>query len=195
MRTDYELHAMRQTPEYVAWNNMIQRCHNANNPQYVDYGARGITVCDRWRNSFVSFFEDMGPRPTPDHTLDRRDGSKGYSKNNCRWATWVEQGRNRFNNRLVEHEGKQVTVSELSEITGIPVGRLFSRLNNGHPLLAEKNSSRPPPRKYEFRGESKTLREWAESLELPYHTLYTRIEQRKWPVEKAFTTPTVSRGI
>lgn len=84
----------RRTPEYRTWCLMIRRCENARSRSYPYYGARGIAVCPRWRASFEAFFADMGPKPSPDHTIDRLDNEKGYEPANCRWATWAEQFAN-----------------------------------------------------------------------------------------------------
>jgi len=80
--------------EYSAWYNMVQRCHNPHHPAFVWYGARGIEVCERWRDDFSQFLSDMRPRP-PGHSLDRIDNDAGYTPENCRWATRSVQQRNR----------------------------------------------------------------------------------------------------
>lgn len=124
-------HGRRHTPEYCSWTGMIQRCHNPKSCQYSHYGGRGIDVCRQWRNSFEAFFEDMGDRPSKEHTIDRIDNSKGYSPDNCKWATRKEQSRNRRSNRIVNHNGKSQTVTEWSEELGISYGAILARLNRG----------------------------------------------------------------
>lgn len=87
-------HGMTKTAEHHIWNAMKQRCANPRDTGFKYYGGRGITVCDRWLESFEAFYADMGPRP-PGLTLERRDNSQGYSPENCYWATHTQQQRNR----------------------------------------------------------------------------------------------------
>ena len=88
------LHRKTETPEWKAWNNMIQRCQNPKNKSYPHYGGRGITVCARWLDSFVNFYADMGPKPTPAHSIERKENDGNYNPSNCCWTTQSEQLKN-----------------------------------------------------------------------------------------------------
>lgn len=87
-------HGGKGSPEYNSWQGMIARCHNPNNRAYARYGGRGIVVYDAWRHDFAAFLRDVGPRPSPNHSLDRIDNSDGYRPGNVRWATPAEQAKN-----------------------------------------------------------------------------------------------------
>lgn len=104
-------HGMWESREYSSWENMIQRCTNPKAAKYDMYGGRGVTVCERWLNSFQAFYEDMGPRPE-NTSLDRRDSNKGYYKENCKWSNLREQLVNvRFFNHPIRY-GEVVKTAE-----------------------------------------------------------------------------------
>ncbi len=87
---------------YNTWRGMKKRCYRAANKDFANYGGRGITVCDRWRQSFAAFASDMGPKPTPAHSIDRINNDGNYEPSNCRWATVAEQHANKRNPRPCE---------------------------------------------------------------------------------------------
>lgn len=105
-------HGRSKTPEWYAYLSMKTRCYNTNNGQYHNYGGRGITVCPRWLESFENFFEDMGLKPTPQHSLDRKDVNGNYEPLNCRWATKLEQANNKRNNSLYTYDEKTKSLAD-----------------------------------------------------------------------------------
>lgn len=112
---------------------MKNRCYQKGNKAYHTYGGRGIKVCSRWRRNYSKFLEDMGRRPSSEYSLDRIDNDKGYSPDNCRWATKREQNINKRDVRLLTIDGKTLCITEWSELTGVPKGSIFNRLNRGWP--------------------------------------------------------------
>lgn len=114
-----------KSPTYQSWQHMIRRCHSESDDNYQRYGGRGIAVCDRWRNSFENFLADMGERPAG-HTLDRRDGTKGYSPDNCRWATPIQQGQNTSRAKLTAEKAGEIRALKGCGISGREVARRFS---------------------------------------------------------------------
>lgn len=115
------------SPTYNSWVNMVSRCHKPYSAKYQNYGAKGIFVCDAWRNSFADFLKDMGERP-PNTTIDRIDGTKGYDKENCRWASIKDQQRNTKANRIIEFEGQSGCVSWWAEKLSTTYGKLAYRI-------------------------------------------------------------------
>lgn len=113
-------HGMANTPEYKAWVEMKQRCHNKNQRVFAHYGGRGITICDSWSNSFESFFSDMGKRPTCKHSIDRINVNGNYEPDNCRWATTTEQAANRRSTTKYMFNNELMALSHIANILGVP---------------------------------------------------------------------------
>lgn len=130
-------HGMSRTKEYQIWQHMRRRCASS----HPDYGGRGIAVCERWQ-SFENFIRDMGFRPSVEHSLDRIDVAKGYGPDNCRWATRLEQARNKRTTKRIEFAGATWTLSELADIFDIDHTTLKNRIYNGWPV--DKALLQPP---------------------------------------------------
>ena len=128
---------MISTSEYRAWEAMKRRCTNTSDTRWANYGGRGITVCDRWMQSFDAFLADMGPKPVGHtgkraiYSLDRIDVDGPYAPGNCRWADSRQQALNTRRNRVLTHAGESRTVTEWAHVIGIRLGTLLYRLNAG----------------------------------------------------------------
>lgn len=122
-------HGLSRSKEYKSWSCIIQRCENPKNPDYHLYGGRGITICKRWRESFVRFLEDMGKCPKGNGSIDRIDGNKGYCPSNCQWATQKEQANNKRTNHLLTCFGRTQTIAQWSEESGFKYGMIRKRIS------------------------------------------------------------------
>lgn len=120
-----------QTIEHNTWSSMIQRCTNPSDKGFPHYGGRGITVCERWLNSFDAFCDDMGPRPSGRHSLNRIDNNGNYCPENCEWATPVVQARNTRRNLWVECRGEKKLVQDWADLSGINRTTILMRLKAG----------------------------------------------------------------
>ena len=121
----------RLTPEYRIWNDMKKRCYSPSSTAFHNYGARGITVCDRWRENFDHFLTDMGPKPSPKHSIDRINNDGHYEPGNCRWTTPDVQANNNRRNQRREHNGQTMTLAQWARTSGINRETLDSRLKRG----------------------------------------------------------------
>lgn len=114
-------HGMTDSPEFGVWSGMLERCSNPNCKSYPDYGGRGISVCDRWRESFANFYADMGPRPAGTYTIERVNVDGNYEPSNCCWMLKSEQSRNRRDSvYLTTSDGRSKHRLEWETETGIP---------------------------------------------------------------------------
>lgn len=114
-------------PEYEIWSGIRKRCNNPNSTDYHFYGGRGIRVCERWDSSFLAFYEDVGPRPSPKHSIDRIDPNNNYEPLNVRWSTVKEQRNNTRKTLLVDYEGKSWPLSLLADHLGLKYAHLYTR--------------------------------------------------------------------
>lgn len=136
-------HGLHGTPEYSAWKNIKARCYNPLSSSFHNYGARGIVMCDEWKNSAAAMIRDIGPRPSPKHSIERKDNGGPYCKDNCRWATKKEQASNTRRNMRITYEGRTQTLFQWAEEFGIHWGTLRFRVLNGWPMKAALTK---PPR-------------------------------------------------
>lgn len=177
--------------EFNVWLGIIDRCENKQSWAYKWYGKRGIKICKEWRNSFQKFLEDMGPRPTSKHTIDRINNNGDYKPNNCRWATRKEQARNRRNNRLITYKGETKCMTEWAEVAKLPTTAFESRLDLGWTMQKIMETPLKINKKYEHNGEMLSIKQWADKTGIYSKTLVKRLEQG-WSFSKAITTPTRS---
>ncbi len=124
-------HGGHGTLTYMRWKSMLQRCTNPAASNYKDYGGRGVAVCERWRQSFESFRQDMGECPCAEMTLDRIDNQRGYEPGNCRWATKAEQNQNRGSVLQLTHNGRTMNATQWAKEMGISANTLRSRIRLG----------------------------------------------------------------
>jgi predicted small secreted protein len=127
----HQRHGWKGTPEYTSWIEAKKRCFNPKNKNYASYGARGITMCQEWAESFPIFLAHMGMKPSPAHSLERKDNNKGYEQGNCRWATMLEQSRNRRTNRVFQFNGEPMIMGDVEKAMGLNCGVLKKRLRRG----------------------------------------------------------------
>ncbi len=124
-------HGLTGGPEWLAWNNARQRCFNQKTRNFSDYGGRGISMCPLWKNSFSAFISFMGVRPSPKHTLERKNNSGGYSPTNCVWAFKKENCRNTRANRHITYKGKTQSLAAWVEFLGLNYKTTWRRLSLG----------------------------------------------------------------
>ncbi len=127
-------HGKSKTSENMIWSQMIQRCFNPNCRSYYLYGRRGIKVCEEWRSSFETFLKDVGPKPSPSHSIDRIDVNGNYEPKNVKWSTRKEQARNKRDTRWITHNGVTKCLSEWAEDAGLPQPCLQGRILLGWPM-------------------------------------------------------------
>ena len=122
-------HGMHKTRTYSSWSSMKSRCSNKKDPSYSRYGGAGISYCTAWED-FNNFYSDMGERPEG-QTLERINNELGYTKENCRWATYKEQARNRSDNRLVTLFGETLCFLDWCNKLGMPRTAVSKRIARG----------------------------------------------------------------
>lgn len=181
-------HANKERLYYI-WMDMRRRCDDMSDK---NYGGRGISVCDAWNDDYAVFRNwALSNGYKEDLTIDRIDVNGNYCPENCRWATYKEQGNNTRVNRLIEYMGQTHTLTEWADIYGVDEGLIRARIDR-FGWSVEKALNTPPysrEKRYDAFGESHTLREWSAIYNIKTKLLWTRICVNGWSVEKALTTP------
>lgn len=187
-------HGMSRTPEHKAWAAMLDRCRNPKNPSYHNYGGRGIKVCTRWQDSFGNFLSDMGRKPSPKYSIERRNNSRGYTPANCAWVTSKEQTNNMRTNRRFSYQGVSLTLAQWSDTTGIPYFTLYSRLVDMGWSVAD-TFTRPVEKKgilLSMNGKTLSVVEWSRLLGIKERTIYSRVS-KGFQVERCLRTGRLER--
>lgn len=165
--------------EWGIWRAMRARCNPSVKTTFGDnYHGRGITVCSEWDDSdagFKTFLDDMGPRPSNTHSIERVDNNLGYSKDNCVWATKKRQARNRSSNRLITFGGETLTLAEWEARTGIHRCAISYRLDHG---WSEEDTLTTPVLKHKVRidGFELSVRQFAKKYCIPYTTATRKLK-------------------
>ena len=179
-------------PEYRIWLGIKKRCENPRSHVFFRYGARGIFLCERWKD-FATFYTDMGPRPTSRHTIERLENDGPYSKTNCCWATKTVQANNRQNTRFLTQGDITLPLTLWARRLGITPGTLAGRIRH---MPLEKalygDVYRPQTTYLTYQGETHSVSEWAVLRHITPVTLRARL-QRGYSIEEALNNP-LQRG-
>ncbi len=177
------------SPEHRTWEAMKTRCYNPNAHNYKHYGGRGITICGRWRKSFLAFLEDMGEKPFPEATIERVNNDGPYAAGNCRWASRLEQGQNTRKVRMLTHNRETMSISAWARKSGVSCATISDRLERGwstaRALTAPVRQN--PTRHISYNGETLCLTDWAKRLGITRTALSMRIKWG-WPKDRVFSS-------
>lgn len=157
--------------EYRIWKAMKARCYAPCNANMGYYQKEHITVCERWRNNFPAFLEDMGHIPGDDYSIDRIDNAKGYSPENCRWIPFRHQSRNRRNIMLITYRGKTRPLKEWAHRLKLKYHTLYGRLSKGIPF--EQAISNEPVRFVEINGRRQYISDWCKEIGVSATAVYS----------------------
>lgn len=186
----------KETRLYSIWRNMKSRCTNPNKPDYKYYGAKGIGFCAEWNDyaNFKKWAIDNGY--TDRLTLDRKDGTKNYCPENCRWITIKEQQNNKKNNHVLEFNNEVHTISEWAQILKMDRGLIKDRILAGWTVeRALTEPANPVKKDISFNGETHSWTEWSQITGIPRSTLYSRYNDMHWSVEDTLTKPIKKKTI
>lgn len=187
-------HGMYGSPEHRAWRHMKERCCNPNTKDFKNYGGRGITVCNEWRKSFMAFFNHVGKKPSPKHSIDRINNDGNYEPSNVRWADRKTQNNNSRRNYLITIDGITKNIAQWAEARGISRLTICNRLHMGwspeksvlHPVRHLRSET------INVNGVIKTTKQWAKIINVRPGVITNRLT-RGWSPERAVTQPVNSK--
>lgn len=176
---------------YRIWYGMYRRCKNKKHTRYNRYGGRGITVCEEWKDFHAFVDWALSNNYKDSLTLDRKDNNKGYSPDNCRWATVKEQSENKECNNFFTHKGETRTLTEWALIYGLPEATLWTRIfRYGYSFEeAVQATEDKRVRLITYKGKTQNLRQWSDELKIPYSCLKGRLNKDHLTVKEAFEKP------
>ena len=196
----FKKHGKTKTKIYSIWGTMKDRCYRAKNKDYINYGGRGITVCDEWKKDFMSFYNwaiDNGYKEGL--SIERIDVNKNYCPENCTWIPLKEQVKNKSNTVYFTYNGETQTALYWAKKYNIDVILLKSRIKK-YGWSIEKALTTPVTKgghydvqQFNYKNESHTLKEWSEILSININTLRDRLRQG-WTIEDAFTRSVTKTG-
>lgn len=176
------IHGLCNSKIYRRWIAMRARCNNPNHSEYFRYGGRGIKVCKEWEESFMSFYEWATNNGYEEGlTIDRIDNNKGYSPENCRWATVAQQNRNCRRNHLVTYNGETKCIADWVIKTGLSYDTILYRLKIGIPLDKVFDKDNRRYRMITCYGKTQTISAWAKEIGITTTTIRQRIRNGKTP--------------
>lgn len=184
----------------TSWRAMKTRCYNKNQTSYENYGGRGISVCERWLDSFENFYEDMGEPPVGSYSIDRIDNNGNYSPENCKWSTTKQQARNKRNTVRYNIDGVEKSLREWCEDSGVKYQTAYMRITrqgwDAKEAIFTKASlyNNGAYRKYILNGESLSLTEISERCKISYATLWKRINHYGMTLQQAVSLSVTSGG-
>lgn len=189
-------HNLRHSRIYSIWCDMKRRCYNKKRKNFKNYGGRGITVCNEWKNNFLSFYNWSIKNGYKDNlTIDRIDVNGNYEPSNCMWANKKAQNNNKRTNHYITYSGKTKTLKQWSEELNLNYDALRNRINCFHWDIekALKIKIKQTTKKYRhyitYNKKTQSLAEWSRETGIEYYALKNRINRYGWSIEKALTTP------
>lgn len=185
-------HGLSKTKDYFLYRGVIARCEIPSASGYEYYGAQGISVCARWRDSFENFMQDMGHRPRG-YSIERIDNKGNYEPENCRWATLAEQSRNKSNNVIIEHDGHKYILEDLAQQHGMRSRtlskRLFKQGLSPEAAISKKFPNRIENPVFTYDGRTMHIKDWAKEYGMKEDTLRKRVNAYGLSFEEALLKP------